>query len=331
MSNNPVVKIALNSLLGVVLIFVWTRFVNISEILQIISRVEIKYLLGFFLVFVISAILRGLRLKILLSKFHIPLKDVTMLTFLSQFLSFIIPIRAGEISKSVYLSTQFELPLGKSLVWIFIDRFFDFWILLLVITTLFLIVPTGLSLSLVQAVLGIFIVFSLVVIFLVNRPQIAKRLVKIMSALFIVSSIKKHFVSFLETIIDGFEILKLSTAKLILVAGVTLLAAINDGLVWFLVFKSLAVDFSFPQGILANSLSAFTFLIPAAPGYVGSAEAAGLVILSGVFGMPPNTASAGTVVFHLLTMVGVLVFGVISLYFLKFDIRLVWHKLKGKE
>ena len=59
-----------------------------------------------------------------------------MLNLLCQFLSFMIPVRAGEITKSAYLTSQFDLPLGKSLIWVFVDRFFDFWVILFLIAAL---------------------------------------------------------------------------------------------------------------------------------------------------------------------------------------------------
>ena len=46
----------------------------------------------------------------------------------------------------------------------------------------------------------------------------------------------------------------------------------------------------------------FTFLIPAAPGYVGSAEAAGLAVFSFGLGLDEVYVSAGTVISHAINL-----------------------------
>ena len=66
------------------------------------------------------------------------------LTFLSQLLSFTIPVRAGEIAKGVYLSTEYNLHFGKAIIWVFLDRFLDFWAVLGLSLILLLVIPTNL-------------------------------------------------------------------------------------------------------------------------------------------------------------------------------------------
>jgi len=65
-----------------------------------------------------------------------------------------------------------------------------------------------------------------------------------------------------------------------------------------------------------------------APGYVGSAEVSGLAVFGGVLGLESNLASAATVLMHIITTVCLLVFGITSLYLLKFDLGQVWRKVR---
>lgn len=329
LNKNLLRRIAFNSALGIILIFLWTRFVNLEETLVILKKVQLQYLFFFFVFFIISSALRGLRLKLLLKDQRISLKDVIMLNFLSQFLSFMIPVRAGELTKSVYLTTQFQQPLAKTMVWVFVDRFLDFWVVLLMISTFLLSVPTNLPSQFIRAAFVLSLLFSLAFILAVKSEKISKRIVNFLSKFFIVPNIKRWFISFAHTVIEGFEILRRHPLELLELVSLTLLATIFDGLIWMVIFLSVGVSLDFAKSLLGNALAALSFLIPAAPGYVGSAEAATLAVFGGVLGVETNFVSAASVVFHVLTIFALLLFGICSLYLLKFDLNLVWKRLKG--
>ena len=78
-------------------------------------------------------------------------------------------------------------------------------------------------------------------------------------------------------------------------------------------------------------LNSLTFLIPAAPGYVGSAEAAGLAVFTYGLGYDKIYVSASTVIFHALSLIYILSSGIYGLYALKFNLGLVWKKVLRKE
>lgn len=322
-------KILLNSLLGLVLIFVWSRFVNLNILWQIIKTVDLRVIILFIALFTLSGVLRTWRFKLLLKKYPFSLKNLLMLNFLSQFLSFMIPVRAGEISKSVYLTSQHDLPLAKTMVWVFIDRFLDFWVVILFINSLLFFIPTNLPAKGKLLIFILLLFFSLCFLLALVSEVLLKKSINFMSHLLIHSSIKRWIVIFTHNIIEGFLVLRLPLIELGSLLGLTVLATIIDALVWFFIFQSLGVRISFAQSLLGNCLSALSFIIPAAPGYVGSVEAAILGIFGGLLGMETNLVSAGAIIFHLLTLITILIFGLLSLYLLKFDLKLVWQKIRG--
>lgn len=328
LKNKLFLRILLNSLLGLVLVVIWSRFIDLSQVWQILKTVDFRFMVTFFGLIFMAGVLRSLRFKLLLKDYKLPLKELLMLNFLSQFLSFMIPVRLGEITKGVYLNSTFDLPLGKTLVWVFIDRFLDFWVVLFLASTLFLIVPTNLPADIRGLVLLLLVIFTLFSILMVTSQNSFKKIVTFLSNFLIVGNIKRWFVSFTHTIIDGFEILRQSPAHLITLLALTITATLAEGLIWFFIFLSLGVQFGFSKAVMGNVLNALTFLAPAAPGYVGSVEAASLAIFSGVLGLDANLSSAASILFHILTLIALPVFGVTSLYFLKFDLNLVWKKLR---
>ncbi|MFH0936684.1 MAG: lysylphosphatidylglycerol synthase transmembrane domain-containing protein [Candidatus Daviesbacteria bacterium] len=326
--NKLFFKILLNSLLGIVFILIWSKFVNLSEITQILKTVQIKFALAFLGLVALAGMFRGLRFKFLLKDCNIPFKDVVMLYYLCQFLSFMIPIRAGEITKSAYLTTQFNLPFGKTITWVFIDRALDFLLMLLVVAVFLIFIPTNLPPDFIKVVLAVLLGFIIFFVLAIKSEDLLKKFTIFLSNFLILGSIKRLFVSFIHSIIEGLDILKRRPIDLSYLAGLTVAAAICDSLAWLSVFSALGINFGFARSILGNALEAFTFLIPAAPGYVGSAEAAGLAVYSGVMMMEANLASAVVLLFHVLTVATLLILGLASLYFLKLDLKIVWKKLK---
>lgn len=320
-------KIIFNSLLGLGLIFIWSKFVNLGEIFQTISKANIPSL-GLVVIFMLlSPIIRAIRLKVFLSKIkNIPLLDLIFLNGVAMMLNFFIPIRAGEVAKGVYLNTRFNLNLGKSIIWIFLDRFVDFMVVLLLASILLFIVPTNLPESLSKTVALIFtgaLVMTYLAVFQIN---LTKKLVVFLKHLLIVNAIKIQFEKFSHFILESFSVLNRSLKDLSLIVFLSVLAYVADALIWYFIFVSLGQTQQFIKMFLSQLLSALTYLIPAAPGYVGSAEASGLLIFSGVFGIDPNLASAMTVLFHILFAIFVLIFGLVSVFNLKIDLGLILKK-----
>lgn len=322
-------KISINILIGLVLIVVWSRFVDLNDIILKLRTANLVYVALIFLSIACSGAIRAVRFKKILNISGIKLPELVFLNYLSQLLSFMIPIRAGEITKGVYLSTQYGISFAKSLIWVFIDRFLDFWMFIVIVAALLLIVPTNISGNLAQLIILVLIVLTVLLILAVKSAVFLKKIVAILLPLLLFPKVKTRVANFSHSIIEGFEILDRHPKELLSFLALSLLAAISDGFVWYFAFRSLNIDVTLLQSVLGNALAAFTFLIPAAPGYIGSAEAAGLAVFSGILGIEANSTSAATVLSHAATMVALLVLGISGLFFLKFDLNLVWKKIKG--
>ncbi len=325
-------KIIFNTILGLVLIFIWSRFVDIGQIFTTISRVNLVYLGPIFFFMILSPVLRAIRLKVFLSEImKIKLLDLIYLNGAAMMLNFFIPIRAGEIVKGIYLNTNYKLPLRKSVVWIFIDRCVDFLAVLFLTTLLFFIVPTALGIKFITILTLILLIALFLTYFTVFRVDFARKLFNILKYILIFNHIKIYFDKFSTFILESFSILDRHPKDLILITGITILAYAADAAIWYFTFIALGANQNFFKMYLGQLLSALTYLIPAAPGYVGSAEASGLLILSGVFGIPPNLASAMVVLFHILSAVFVLIFGLISVYSLKIKVGSLLKRVLNRE
>ncbi len=321
-------KILLNTILGIILIFIWSRFVDLNQIISTISKVNIPGLVLIFLFMLLSLIFRALRFKVFLAEVKkVPLLDLIFLNGVAMMLNFFIPIRAGEIAKGLYLNSRLKLNLGKALVWTFIDRFVDFLVVLLLAALLFFIVPTSLSITFIVIIITMLTVALLLTYLAIFQLDFARKVIRFLRYLLIFNDIKIYFDKFSTFILQAFSILDRHPKDLGLMIIITIAAYATDGAIWYFTFLSLGVQQDYLKMYLGQLLSALTYLIPAAPGYVGSAEASGLLILSGVFGINPNLASSMTVLFHIASALFVLLFGLISLYLLKLDLGDVFKKV----
>ena len=327
MTTRNVIKILFNSVLGLVLIFIWSKFVNLAQILETISQVNLPLLSVAFAFMFLSPFIRAIRLKVFLSEIKkIPLLDLIFLNGAAMFLNFLIPIRAGEVVKGVYLNTRYNLHMGKAIIWIFLDRFVDFLTVLALTGVLLFIIPTSLSITFIMIIIVILTMALVLTYLAVFNVNFAKKLINFLTPLLIEKHIKIYFSSFSHFILDSFSILKRHPKDLSLMGILTLFAYGADAGIWYFTFKALESNQPFLKMYLGQILSALTYLIPAAPGYVGSAEASGTLILSGVFGIEINLASAMIVLFHITSAVFVIILGLISIFNLKLDLGLIFRK-----
>lgn len=330
-TKKNLIRITANSLLGVILIFVWTRFISFETIGGILKNTNIAVALLFCVAVVLSGVLRSFRLKLLLKNYRFSYRNLLTLTYLSQFLSFLIPLRAGELTKSVYLSTQHNIPFGKTLSWVFIDRFLDFWMIIILISIFMLLTPTSLPPKVISLIFILLVFFTLAFVVAITSEKLFKRIINIVGKMLIFPKIQSGFIKFSHTIIEGFEVLRRSPFELASLTFITLVATIIDSTAWFVAFLALGQNLGVAPTLLGTSLTALSFLVPAAPGYVGSAQAASLAVFSGIIGLEANLVSAASVLYHIMTLVTILAVGIISLYLLDFDLGLVWKKIRGEK
>jgi uncharacterized protein (TIRG00374 family) len=343
-------RVLINTAIGIVLIYFWLKLVNLEEVWQALQSFNPLILIPTILLMALATISKALRFKILLSKtIKISSLRIINLTFLSQLLSFTIPVRLGEIAKGVYLSTHYDLHFGRAVVWVFLDRFLDFWAVLglslllltvsymdpsaspqlvgIIVASLRTSFPQGMAVTLFFAVAFC----SLLVIAAVLKPGIFKYLVSILSHLMLLKSLKKKFLDFGFFIIDCFSLLEGSLKRSFGILILTILGAFFEGLSWFIVLRSFTPDIAILKAWLGSMLNSLSFIIPAAPGYVGSAEAAGLAVFSYGLGMDKTIVSASTLIIHALSLIFILSSGILGLYMLKFNLGLVWKKLLKKN
>lgn len=171
LNTKNLIRILVNSVLGIVLITFWLNLVDIQAIARTLSKINPWMLPLPIICFATAGFLRGLRLKILLAEYKLPVLKLWFLTMLGQLLSFTIPIRVGEVAKGAYLSTNYNIGFGKSVVWVFMDRFIDFWFTAMLALLLIILIPTQFPSNLKPLLTIVVLTFTISTFLLLYFPK----------------------------------------------------------------------------------------------------------------------------------------------------------------
>jgi glycosyltransferase involved in cell wall biosynthesis len=97
------------------------------------------------------------------------------------------------------------------------------------------------------------------------------------------------------------------------VAGLSVAALIIDGLAFGLLFQALGIAVAPLSAMAAYAALLLSFTIPAAPGYVGSLEVVGSLLLGGGLGLPKAAAAGAILLWHAVSAALVLILGLVGL------------------
>lgn len=326
-SKSNLIKIGFNTLIGVSAIILWLQFVDLESISGVLNQANYYWLLPATFFLWLSQAIKAYKLKYFLAPIkNISLSDMIALNGVALLLNFFIPIRAGELGKGLYLNKTYSIPVSKSVVWIFIDRFLDFLVIFILTPVLLLFVPTTLGTSFLIISTMLALTFTIITYLTVFKKNLSTKLLYIFTQFLVFGFLKRSFQKVYLHFLEMFQILNRPIKDLSILGLLSVLSYVADAAVFYFSFLSINSDQSFLNMLLAQLLSALTFLIPAAPGYVGSLEASGLVIFTGVLGIEQNLGSGMMILFHALTAVFAAFWGLVCLYALKLNLGTLIRK-----
>lgn len=322
LSRSSFIKIIFNTVIGGVAIILWLHFVDLKNIGQILQRANFYWLIPAALCMWVSLAIRAYKLKFFLSPIaNVRFSDMVALNGVALLLNFFIPIRAGEVGKGLYLVKTYSIPISKSIIWVFVDRFIDLLVLFILTPILLLFVSTTLGETFFIVSTLISITLMLTTYLIVFQNKLFVLLLHFVTHLLMFGFIKKHFQKFYLHIIDTFQILNRPVSDLAILFMLTAVAYLVDGLILYFCFLGINSNQNVLKMLLGQLLSALTFLIPAAPGYIGSLEASNLVVFTGILSIDKSISSSMSVLFHALTAVFTVFWGLVCLYLVRVDFR----------
>jgi len=289
-------------ILGLGLLIAWALIVDLPAVGRTLARTRWGYVLLAALIWLASGILRTLRWRIVLSSVaRLPLFDLWLVNVAAGLFNFLIPLRTAEIAKSLLLKQRNGMAISSSLTSVVFDRVFD---LLTVVGLGFggAILGAGLDTDLSAVLIAggaLLLAFALVVLLaFAARNRLSALLARLWPAR-LGEKLLARVQGVLEQVLRVLTMLLRKPKDVVPLLGLSLAAGLMDALFLLCLFQSLGSSASFLLVLTGYALFTLTFLIPSAPGYVGSMEALGLLVFA-TLGVDHDLAASVVVLNHAL-------------------------------
>jgi uncharacterized protein (TIRG00374 family) len=298
------------TLLGLALLVAWVWFVDLGEVGRTLSQARWTYVLLAATIALSSSLIRSQRWRLVLRPIEsVPLLDLFLISMASSLVNFIIPLRTGEIARSLLLKQRHRVPISASLPTIAVDRSFDL-LAVLVVGTIGALSGIRLSGELSTVLLAGGLLLLVFVVFVILAILSGGRLLALADRLLpkrLASHLRDRLLGIIKGILAGFTAVGRQPKGLLQMIALSFLSAVLDGTLFYFLLISLGADVPYPVVLTGFALFTLTFLVPGAPGYVGSMEAFGSLVFSAL-SIGVELAASAVVLFHALNalMLGII-------------------------
>src|SRR6266513_883039 len=286
---NRWIRLGLQTAFGLLLLWLWLRTVSLPEIVAH-ARVQSWWALA------LVGIVRAFAMNAA-----------------GGLLNYVLPIRSGDAARAWWLWRRHRIPAGSALATIVIDKACDLAAVALFLAGLEVVALSGavdaprglagaaaLAIALLAAVLGTALAGPRIA-----RSSLARRLIPARFA----TAIAGQAFAF-RAGARGLWTPQL-TARL---AGLTVLALVIDAFNFTLLFVAVGISVPPLKAMAAYPALLLSFAVPAGPGYLGTLEVAGALVLGGGLGLAAGVAAGAIVLYHALTAAYALTLGVMRFF-----------------
>ena len=291
--NKPVVRTVLGLLIGIIMLFLISRFVNISTTISTLRQHltttrGITFALLAAASFIAAFSIRGARWRLFLSRIcDISVFKSIQIFWVAVFLNFLLPVQGGELGKSLILKRIKRVPISQSLPTVAMDKSLDLMPALFIMAAVPFIPGIHMSATL-WAILGLVGGILLGIIFTValmawNRAA-ATKFIRMMLQILpkgIGAKIEGFALGFVDSLLEGASSPKTFIPAILL----TCLAITCDGLFAWFAFQTIGVNnMSFGTAIFGYTTYNMFCILPTPPGQVGSNELVGVLVFGNLLG-----------------------------------------------
>jgi uncharacterized protein (TIRG00374 family) len=303
--STPAAKITIGLLIGVGMLYLVSKYVDIGATIHVLQQslttprgITLAALSG--IAFLTAFSIRGVRWKLFLNPVgHVSTFKAIQLFLIGIFLNFLLPIRGGEVAKSLMLKRIANIPVSQSLPTVAMDKALDLMPAILIMA----IVPfLGVTMDIkLWFILGTVSGLLLGLIFFIGlaawKRKVAIGLLEKITGIF-PGSLGKKIAGFATGFVDSL-LLGASRPKIFVPAILlTCVAVVFDGLFAMLAFWTTGYTIPFGTAIFGYTVYNMFYILPTPPGQVGSNEVAGLLVFHGLLGIPANNVTAMFVFSH---------------------------------
>lgn len=287
-------------LAGALLVVVFVHLVDVAAVLRRLQHLRIGLAALCGVAFLGAYVVRAIRWRCLLRPCRVSLRLAIAIYQVSVFLNWLLPVRGGEIAMGLLLRRSTGIEMSRSMPSVTMDKSMD----LLPALGLAAALPfAGLRLSgtlwsLLVLALVIIGCGTIVVVLATFQPErAATLLVRTVSALSR-GRARAHAVTFVSRFVENLGLLVRQPKVLLAAVGLTVVAVTLDAVFCLLAFMAVGASVAIPVVLYGYTLYNLAFILPSPPGQIGSNELIGLLVFSGVFGLPRSEVGAMFVFSH---------------------------------
>ena len=308
---------------GAVLVLTFLHMVDVSAVLTRIDHLALGFALLCSVAFLGAYVVRALRWRCLLRPDEVSVPRVIAIYQVATFLNWLLPIRGGELAKSLMLRRSNGIPVSRSLATVSMDKAMD---LLPALALLALVPFVGLHLGrplwvLLLSALAAVVVVALVLGLAMWRRDAALALLTRPLAKVLPRSARQRVEPALALFVDTLLALVRQPRLLSVAAMYTAVAVALDALFCLLAFRAIGAVLPLPTVLYGYTFFNLAFILPTPPGQVGSNELVGLLIFSGLFAVNRSDVGAMFLFSHPWTAILMVTSGLVCLSVMGLTLR----------
>lgn len=317
--------------LGILFLGIFIKIVDIDQMGILLKNADKSLIFISGVIFVSAYFFRSLRWRILLLRIdkHIGCLSAFAVYMAGMVINYIIPIRLGELAKSIFLRKLHGVPVAISLPTVFVDKLMDLFPVMVLIGVMPFF-PFEKSLFLQVVVYSLFVVFIVgifVLILTVRHAALSEKLLK-KCFFFLSGAYRERAFSFIERFVVGMEIIRAMTKwDMFRVVAISLLIIVLDALYLWLAFQAVGSAAEFYVIFLGYTLLNLTYIFPTPPAQLGSNELISLVIFTTLLGLDKNMVGIVMAYTHVMTGAIIVFSGYLALNFVGIGFK-NWHDLE---
>ena len=313
--HTVVLRTALGLGAGAVLMLTFLRLVAFSAVAQRLAHIRVGPAALCGVAFLAAYVVRAVRWRLLLKPCQISTRRAVAVYQVAIFLNWLLPVRGGELAKSLLLRRSNAIPVSQSLATVTMDKAMDLLpaialLALLPFVGLHLSRPLWLLLIFALAAVGLAVVLLGLVAWRRDRTLSGfRRLLGIVVPRAALQRVEPFLVRFVDTLLA----LTRRPRVLLVAVAYTAVAVCLDALFCLLAFSAVGVRVALAVVLYGYTFFNLAFILPTPPGQVGSNEFIGLLIFSGLFGVDRSGVGAMFLFSHPWTAILMTVSGLICL------------------
>ena len=272
-----------------------------DEFLNAVKNSNIFLIMIACMTIIFSVWLRAVRWKLLISASNLTVKDLYDIEMIGFFGNNILPLRAGEIYRSILLSKKTNLSKSYCFGTIVIERTLDLIGILIAFSVLTIFYPIPKDFK--NLVIILFLVLATIILVFFTSDK-----------LFDLKQIKK--INFLDQFFRSYINLNAKTIFLSILWTI---------LIWFIYFLdthliqyALNINMSWEQTLFVLVMTSLAMAIPSAPGTIGTFHATVKFVMVSILGFEANLANTYGIILHAY---GFITLTIIGAYYFLFSIK----------